>query len=350
MNGSILSIRVGDVLNEKEYVVAVGDAFQLFFKFLNLLQSSLCSIHCFNLKIKYSIIRNKTAINTFLLNIIYVYPRKKSSAITRMNVVRLFTTEPNGSFNNSLKKQSIVIGLIFVSSLVYIFKDDYWKVLVLLACTVVIVDKYVTLQSNSLNDINKITMNNLSAIQLKMYDYIDQDLKIKKIIPSPEDLQKMYDSVKLNAMYIDAGLIRFIYSILPMYDYSPEQFYKLVKGTNVILGMLLDIERFYKANKAFPNNTSDMLKRALEIKSNCVNNIHNFIYSIPKEDTFYKYHYNIMNRYDSLMTRVINKMYKYDEDNRKLIGVTVATKFTDYNPGYKIPARNDTTRDDKYFI
>jgi hypothetical protein len=266
-----------------------------------------------------------------------------------MNVIELFSGT-DGTFKNTLRKKSVFLAVLFTSSLVYIFKDEYYKILILLVCTVILVDGYISLHSDSLEDTNKQTLLKLNQIQMKIYDYVDIDLKIKKIIPSPMDLAKLYESVKMNAMYMDATMISFIHSILPMYEYSPEQFYRMTKGTNTILNMLLDIERFFKANNAFPNNTSDMLKRSLEIKSNCLNNIQNFIYSIPKEEAMFRYHYKLINRYNKLITSTINKIYEYDTANRKLIGVSSSTKFSDYNPIYSTPSRNDETLNDKYFI
>lgn len=266
-----------------------------------------------------------------------------------MNVVNLLNS-PDRTFNKTLKTQSLILITVFVSILVFTFRDDYWKIVILLAATIIITDVYIGTKTESLVDDNKETMKKLNEIQKKMYEYVDLDLKTKKVIPSPSDLNKIYESAKMTSLYIDAELVSFIHSILAMYDYSPSEFYKMVNGTNVILGMLSDIRRFYKANKAYPNNTSDMLKRALEIKSNCLNNIHNFIYSIPKQKEFFKYHSNVMNRYDKLLTRIVNEIHKHDSRNIQLTGVNSSTKFSDYNPKYKTPARNDTSRDNKFFI
>lgn len=267
-----------------------------------------------------------------------------------MNVVRLFTSTSKSSFDASLRIKSIILIISFILLIVYLFRDDYWKVIILITAGLALMERYIEKNTDSLQDINKYTMEKLKTLQDKMYEYVDYDLKVKKIVPSPIELFKMYESVKLDAMYMDANIITFLDSIIPIYDYNPEQFYKLVKGTNNILGMHRDIDIFFNANGAYPSNTSSMLKRSLELKSNCINNLHNFIYSLPKEEKMYQYHFDITNMYSVLITNIINKIYHADFENTRIVGINSTTVFNDYNPNFTVPARNDNTRESLHLI
>lgn len=230
----------------------------------------------------------------------------------------------------------------------YLFDSDFWKVAVLVLVVAFALEQYVTYQFKAGKDTNEQILAKLNTLQAKMYDYVDRDLKIKRIVPSPSQQKRLYDSVKLTAMHLDSNLIGYLERISVMYDYNPEQYYKLVHGTDTILGMRRDIELYYTANANYPYNTADMLKRALEIKSNCVNNVHNFIYTVPKQADMYQYHSDIVQEYNELITVTINKIYTYSAEYTRINGIDATTKFTDYNPKYSVPLPHDESRNNNY--
>ena len=103
------------------------------------------------------------------------------------------------------------------------------------------------------------------------------------------DIKRIYDSNNLDSLYIDANLIHFLHSIKALSDYNLNEFFELLKGVNSILKIKNDIDEYYNANGYYPDNTSELFEGSLELRKNVVNNLHNFIYTVPKINKMYKY-------------------------------------------------------------
>jgi hypothetical protein len=88
----------------------------------------------------------------------------------------------------------------------------------------------------------------------------------------------------------------------------------LLKGTNNILKLRKEIEDFYGFEKKYPENIHEMLQIAMQLKINCMNNIQNFIYSVPKTKKMYTYIDNIIQTYNILITKNIKIIHKYHLD------------------------------------
>jgi len=255
-----------------------------------------------------------------------------------------------GKYKDRLKVESMLIFIVIFIIAVKFLKEDYYKLVVLVIFIGVLVNAYIRVRYTSLDDLNEETMKHLDELQAKMYDYVDIEIVTNKLELSDSKVIKMKDSTKLESMYLDSRLINFLFSVINLYDYNPKQFFSLLKGTNNILKGRQDIEKFYKSNREYPYNTSDIFRVSLKLKTSCMNNVHNFIYTIPKNTQFYEYHYNIMTEYDKLITKHIDAMYYYTIENIKLRGINSETTFPKYHPKYKIP--NDYRTEDKlqYFI
>lgn len=247
-----------------------------------------------------------------------------------MDLINLYNNNSKSIFFKKLQFEIIIIGiLIFITIHNYITI----KQMIILSFTVIILIGVLKIKDDKLKDQNTITMIKLQTIQKTINDYINE--KIKKIDTTTKInnnvIKKMYKAGVLTHLYTDANLIHFIYSIIILNEYNKEEFYKFVKGVNGILKMKDEIEIFNKANDKFPININEMFETSLLLKTNTINNLHNFIYTIPKEDQMYKYLYDVIDRYTILIKRNIDKIYYYYQKNIKINGVNMSTKFINYN-------------------
>lgn len=247
-----------------------------------------------------------------------------------MDLLNLFNTNQSGIFIKKLQFEILVIGII-----TFLLIRHYLTIpnIIILSFTLFILIGVLKVKDNKLNDSNHITMLKLQDIQKSTNDYISE--KIKKIDTTTkinENIKKkMFKSNKLTHLYTDSNLIHFIHSILTLSKYNQEEFYKFVKGVNGILKLKDEIHTFYTTNNKFPININEMLETALVLKTNTINNLHNFIYTIPKEEQMYKYLKDITDRYTLLINRNIDKMFYYYQLNIKNNGINNSTKFINYN-------------------
>jgi hypothetical protein len=78
--------------------------------------------------------------------------------------------------------------------------------------------------------------------------------------------------------------------MLYLFDYNQEAFYMLTKCVNNVLRLRNSIEIFYDANKVFPENSCQITEQADILVTECMNNMHSFIFSIPKMNKLYEEH------------------------------------------------------------
>lgn len=243
----------------------------------------------------------------------------------------------SGKYTETLKVRSVIIFAIVVLVAMTVFPNDYYKVIILIVFAWFVIDKYIVVSSEFLTDTNENVMKNLDKLQSVMYDYIDYDIKLKRIKATPSEIVSMKNAVKLDSLYLDSNMIDFLESILPLSEFNRDQFFLLLKGTNNILKIRKEIQTFYNANKQYPSNTGEMVKTAIDLRLKCLNNIHNFIYTVPKHPELYEYNYTALNRYDTLITRTVNVLHKFSEHKIEIEGVNANTVFNDYSPDYKLP-------------
>ena len=277
------------------------------------------------------------------------------------NLIELFFNE-HGQFQMYFKLHTI---LLFLSIIVIFSK--FWGsniqgifVILVVALSLYISNLYVkvntTIQNTDLDDFNKSTMIKIETLQSKVYEHIH-----KKIITatgsglklSKNDQIVLLSKNKLDSLYIDSTLIHFLYSILPLYEYDAESFYMLLKGTNNILKLRKEIEDYYTANKdikidhtqklpsfrtdpiikqepMYLENISEMFEIAIQLKTNCINNLQNIIYSVPKTNKMYTYIDETITRYTILINRNMDIFQKYTNDSIKETGINTRTKFINY--------------------
>lgn len=276
------------------------------------------------------------------------------------NLVNLFTNE-HGEYQNNFKIQVILLFIFVLIIFSKIWGANNTGIFVILAISfaLYISNIYVkinNIQNNDLDDDNKQTLIKLNALQSKVYTHIrnqiiqatDNGLKLSK-----NDQIVLLNKNKLQSLYLDSTLINFFYSILQLYDYNPDEFYLLLKGTNNILKLQNEIENYYLINKdntqeytqkivsfrtdpipniepKFLENLSEMFENAIQLKTECINSLHNIIYSVPKTNKMYTYIDNVIQRYTILINRHLDIFQKYNNDAIKFTGVTNRTKFINY--------------------
>ena len=130
---------------------------------------------------------------------------------------------------------------------------------------------------------------------------------------------------------MNSNLIEFLYSITSLYDYNPNEFHLLIIGTNNILKLQLEIEQMISEGGPFPENIQEMLQTAIQLRTNCMNNIQNFIYSVPKIKVMYNFIDTVSNTYYSLISKHLTQINAYYKLNIKQNGINSMTTFININ-------------------
>lgn len=247
----------------------------------------------------------------------------------------LFVIE-HGSFSKILQFETLIIIIAIIMFFSTFFDRSYGFIIILIVFAIYIANQYVIIRNNKTQDFNRVTMMKLNSLQNKSNEYINSQIKLMNSnsnsakIPQSE-IEKLYQSHTLDSLYIDANLIHFLFSIIKLYDYNPGEYYSLLQGTNNILKIKKDIDVFYKSNGTYPENTSELLQGALELKAKAINNMHNFIYNVPKMNIMYSYVNDSISRYSVLISRITDDIYNSYQKNIKIRGINSQTKFVNYN-------------------
>lgn len=248
------------------------------------------------------------------------------------DIINLFTKE-HGNYNDLFKFKTL---LIFITIVVIFTKFNFFSKSIFLLLAVVLAvyltNIYVTVVQNDLSDSNNIIYYKLESLQTTVYNYLHYKVSISSVGEqklSSQDIDSLYKKNKLDSLYIDANMIEFLYSIIKLYDYNPSEFYLLLKGTNNILRLRKEIEQFYESNSTYPENIHEMVQIAMDLKVNCINNLQNFIYSVPKTNSLYTYINDSINTYTILINKNLSKIQTYSKDYIKRNGVNSNTVFID---------------------
>ena len=249
-----------------------------------------------------------------------------------MNNLQNLFTKQHGIYFKSLQFKSIVIFLFVIFFFTYYFKNSYGFIIILIVFALFVSNSYVDVKKEELSDFNKITLVKLQKLQTFINKVLTNKLRsINKKMLTPLEKEKLYNSNVLDSLYIDANMIHFLESILPMAKYNETQFLLILNGTNNILKIKNEIDTYYKANKNYPENTSELFQMANNLKINVINNIHEFIYTIPKNQTMRNYLRDIINRYSLLIGRITDSIHESYKNNIKQRGINASTNFVSYN-------------------
>lgn len=258
------------------------------------------------------------------------------------NTIDLFLKDTD-YYDKFTQFQVIAIFIIISFVLTKYFNKTYGFVILLIAFIIYISETFVTINKDNTTNKNVTTMNKLIKLQNKIDQYISQNIKKMQKGSKTDDksYNYIYKNSRLNHLYIDSNMIHFLYSILPLADYNPQEFYKFIMGTNNILKLRDEIEEFYKQNKEYPQNIAEMLQDSILLKSKTINNAHNFIYNIPKGNMMYSYVDSIVNRYNILISRNLDSIYKYYKHYNTKHGYNTSTKIISYNTTKPVDYFND---------
>jgi hypothetical protein len=248
-------------------------------------------------------------------------------------LIELFTNEPNSSYTNFLKFQVIILFIVILVFFSRVINNGNptiaIMIILLISFGLYISNIYVKTVKNDLDDLNKKTMFKLNSLQEIMNDYIKKKISLNsgEINISKKNRLLLLEKNKLDNLYIDANMIQFLYSIKKLYDYNPVEFYKLLKGTNEILKIRNEIEVFYDSEGEYTENIYEMFEIAIQLRVNCLNNLQNIIYTVPKIGKMYNYIDDAIIRYGVLLDRNLYQLNDYYLDNIKIKGINNSTKF-----------------------
>ena len=168
-----------------------------------------------------------------------------------MELIELFQNK-TGYYNKQIKFEVILLSIGIILLLTQSFDKTYAFVIILLAFVIFISNTYVNIRNSSLGDFNKITMFKLNSLKNKTNIYSQYKMRQMyqgKLAQTKQSTNSMEN--KLNSLYIDSNMIHFLYSILPLYQYNPNEFYLLLKTTDQLLQIKKEILEFYEANNGF---------------------------------------------------------------------------------------------------
>lgn len=237
----------------------------------------------------------------------------------------------NKSGTHAKNLQFEVISLaVIISIFLFIYTPKTYGFVILLIVFLYFISlNYVKLNNAKIYDFNQITMIKLQTLQDISNKYI---LSLSKLGYSQKVINNLLNNNKLDALYLDANLISFLYSISELNQFNSKEFFALLKNTNNILKIKGQIEDYINSNNGeTPENIAEMFQNTLQLKTNAINNLHNFIYSVPKIKKMFTYIEDVIDRYSVLISRntdTINLYYKYHLKNTK---INTMTKFVSYN-------------------
>lgn len=243
------------------------------------------------------------------------------------NIYNLYT-EGHDRFEKLLQFETIIVSVIIILMLTLLFPKTYAFVIILLVFVSVLVNIYVKARQTSTINFNKETILKLKEIQLETAQIYEQ--RNKKFKYQFQKTKGNLTIPSINNLFYDSSLIHFLHDLLPLAKYNTIEYYKIVKGVDSILLLLREIEEYYNANETFPESTSEMFEYAIQLKSNLLNNLHDFVYSLPV--SMYKHHYRLMYRFNVLLINILDTMHTHYQSNIKIRGINVNTTFVNYNP------------------
>lgn len=246
----------------------------------------------------------------------------------------LFTNQ-HGSYFKTLQFETLVIIVFIIIFFTHFFNKSYGFIIILLTFAAFIANSYVNIKTERLSDFNHITLIKLQKLQNAANTTLNNKINLinnsNPNLLTPLERKKLYLSSNLDSLYTDANMIHFLESILPLSKYNENTFYQLLKTTNNILKIKLEIDTYYKANQKYPENTSELLEIANQLKTDAINHLHDFIYSIPKIQIMRKYLDDVIDRYSVLINRITDSIHTSYKNNIKQRGINVSTKFVSYN-------------------
>lgn len=229
-------------------------------------------------------------------------------------------------FTKKIQFESLLVFVIIIGILKIFYNGNYINIISLLIFSFYLTQIYYNDRVLLLENKNVMIQRKLNNIQNKIDNYINKKIILKKV-KNQRDITSIRERNKMSSLYIDANMIIFLESIIEMSLYNGDIYYKLIKGTNNVLKIREDIENYLSSNGEYIQDIQYQVDIANDLKTNCIANIHNFIYSIPQIPKMRNYVNNIIKRYQQLITYNTNIIEKYSSDNIEKNGINNQTKF-----------------------
>jgi 23S rRNA maturation mini-RNase III len=245
------------------------------------------------------------------------------------NTINLFLYE-HGTFSKSLQFETIIFFVVILIVFTYFFRKTFAFVVILLIFAMYLSELYVKSKTSRVTDFNKITLSKLTDIQNKINETIINKLDTIENTGSGGHSNSKLAILRQNQMkylYLDATMIHFIHSVLPLAKNNERLFLSWVKGVNNILLIKSQIEDYYTANQEYPHNISEMFQQCLQLQTNTINNVHDFVYSVPN----LKYVDQVIDRYSVLIQRNCDLIHQYYLHSHSINGINNKSKFVSYN-------------------
>jgi hypothetical protein len=213
---------------------------------------------------------------------------------------------PSNMYNRELLFTYLVIIVVTIIIFTWIFPNKYGQVIILLLFAVIISETYLKNRLQKVSDFNQVTYKKLRTLR-----------SITKL--------------PLDNLYVDANMIHFLYSIISLNDYNNQEFAVFMKGVDNILLIRRQIEDFCDVNCSYPENITEMFETMLQLRTNTLNNLHDFIYTVPKMSVMYRYSSDIVKRYNILITRNTDIVYEHYSKHIKQTGISNRIRYIDYD-------------------
>jgi hypothetical protein len=240
-----------------------------------------------------------------------------------MDIKNLFLQEQT-DYIRKFQFRVIILITVVALLLVYFFPKNYGFIIILIVFLYFLSNEYIKVEEVRTTDFNKDTYYKLLGLQRIMDKYVQKQIQIKRV---PIHLRsKIYERHRLSSLYTDSDLIHFLDSIKNLQDYSDDEFFLLLKGTNNILLIHKQMQDYYDANGYFPENLIENIEIAFDLRTNCINNMHNFVYTIPKTNVLRNYHHKIIERYTVLINRHIDNLFEFKKTSIQLKGINTNSK------------------------
>lgn len=241
----------------------------------------------------------------------------------------------------------ILIILIILMIMNFYFGYNSSSIIILVVFALAIANYYTRYENENVDDFNITTMAKLAAIQSEIDSFIEYKMEfLRKTGAKDTDYRRLFKNRKVSSLYMDANLIHFLHSVLKLSDWNKELYYKLTMRTNGILAILEEIEHFNEANEesgktSYQENIAEMLELAMELRLRAINDMHDFVYTMPKSNKTNIYLGQITERYRTLITRVTDKIYSHYKRALEQRGINNMTKFVNYFESPKALDPND---------
>jgi hypothetical protein len=245
------------------------------------------------------------------------------------DIYKLYT-DGHDKFERILQFETIIVIVVVILALTFYFPNTYAFVIILLVFVLFLANIYIKARQTTSINFNKETVIKLKEIQLEIAKISQQrNEKFGYQFQTMSGFKGNMSISSINNLFYDSTLIHFLHSLLSLTKYNTIEYYKIVKGVDSILLLLREMEEYYEANDAFPENTSEMFEYAIQLKSNVMNNLHDFIYSLPVSTS--KYHSRLMYRFNVLLMKILDTIHGHYLSNIKIRGMNTNTKFVNYN-------------------